>query len=129
MQYSFNIRGHKNILSTHKRTIEFTKDSNLTTNGDCIVGVNADFELFRVQEFLLFKQIKITILVEGKQDIITAAPNKKFSSNHEMVLRMGEFDSERTFAVRSNKSANDLSRDIVRKLAAGLNGRITISGE
>ena len=34
--------GHRNILSLHEKTIEITKDSELTTNGDCIVGIGAN---------------------------------------------------------------------------------------
>ena len=45
MIYKFNAYGHPNILGTHKTTFEFTKDNELTLNGDCIVGVKADFEL------------------------------------------------------------------------------------
>ena len=32
--------GHKNILSLHQKTIEITKDEELTSNGDCIVAVS-----------------------------------------------------------------------------------------
>ena len=34
--------GHKNILSLHEKTIEITKDSELTTNGDSIVGIGSN---------------------------------------------------------------------------------------
>ena len=39
MKIEIPFTGHKNILSLHKKTIEITKDSQLTVNGDCIVGV------------------------------------------------------------------------------------------
>ena len=45
MSYSFTAYGHKNILATHKTTIEFTKDKELSLKGNCIVGVRADFDL------------------------------------------------------------------------------------
>ena len=34
--------GHANIRSVHPRTIEITKDPNLTLRGDCIVGIGAN---------------------------------------------------------------------------------------
>ncbi|MGA7043503.1 MAG: DUF371 domain-containing protein, partial [Nitrososphaeraceae archaeon] len=34
--------GHANIRSVHPRTIEITKDPNLTLRGDCIVGISAN---------------------------------------------------------------------------------------
>lgn len=125
--YSFSINGHKNVLSTHKKTIEFTKDSELTKNGDCILGVNADFELKQIQGLLGCERVRITIEVDSVSDTITAVPNKKFGSNHEMVIRIGEFDSERTFAVRADKAASDLNRALVAALKSGGKGKVTIS--
>ena len=34
--------GHSNVQSLHSRTIEITKDKELTLRGDCIIGVNAN---------------------------------------------------------------------------------------
>ena len=45
--FQFPCYGHENILSTHKTTIEFTKDSELTLDGDCILGIKADFNSIR----------------------------------------------------------------------------------
>ena len=52
MKYSFHAFGHKNLLGTHKNTLEFTKDKNLTLKGDCIVGVNADFDAGELKNFI-----------------------------------------------------------------------------
>ena len=43
MRFEIKFSGHENIRSTHKKTIEITKDSELTTKGDCIIGVNASY--------------------------------------------------------------------------------------
>ncbi len=126
--YSFRIQGHKNILSAHKRTIEFTKDSELTKDGDCILGVNADFELERLQMFLGLERVRITVAADSISETITAVPNKRFNSSRELVVRIGEFDSERTFAVRADKAASDLSRTLVDALKSGSTGKVTISG-
>jgi len=50
--YKFIAYGHKNITSRHKTTLEFTKDSNLTIKGDCIVGIKADFSLDKIKDFI-----------------------------------------------------------------------------
>jgi len=42
MKIEIPFKGHKNILSLHKKTIEITKESELTINGDCIIGTSAD---------------------------------------------------------------------------------------
>jgi len=41
VHFQIKFSGHKNIRSLHPKTIEITKDSHLTSRGDCIVGVNA----------------------------------------------------------------------------------------
>ena len=41
MKFEIGFTGHENIRSLHTKTIEITKEANLTPSGDCIVGVNA----------------------------------------------------------------------------------------
>jgi len=125
MQYTFSIYGHENILSTHKKTFEFTKESELTKNGDCIVGVKADFELEKLKPFLKFDKVKITIEAGGIKEEIIAIPNKSFDDSHELVVRIGDFDSKRTFAVRADKASSDLSRKLVDEIRKG-RGEVTI---
>ena len=52
MIYKFNAYGHPNILATHKTTLEFTKDKEVSLKGDCIVAVKADFDLIKIKEFI-----------------------------------------------------------------------------
>ena len=56
MRYSFTCYGHENITAKHKTTLEFTKDKDLSLKGDCIVGVNADFDINKIKE-LIFKDL------------------------------------------------------------------------
>ena len=123
MSYKFNAYGHTNILATHKTTLEFTKDENVSLKGDCIVGVNADFELKKIKKFiqkLKNKNITITIkaiLTSTKiQEKISAEINPNFNDDVELVIRKTDFVSERTFATSSNKAAFDLNRDLIRFL-------------
>ena len=123
MLYKFNACGHPNILATHKTTLEFTKDKEVSLKGDCIVGVNADFDLSEIKKFIKkLKNNKITITIKTiKKDnkieeTITAEVNKNFNDNHEFVIRKTDFVSERTFAIKSNKAAFELNRDLIRFL-------------
>ena len=126
MRYSFRISGHENVLSEHGSTMEFTKDPHLTLRGDCIVGVNAGFELARLEEFLGLEKVRISISAGGRQDSVVAVPNGKFCSGREMVVRMGDFDSDRTFAVRASKAAKDLDRGLIGALREGCSGTVTV---
>lgn len=120
MQYKFNAYGHPNVLGTHKTTLEFTKDNEVSLNGDCIVGIKADFELLKLNQFIKNSEnnkIKIAIesISKGKKirEEISAELNPNFSSNKEFIIRKTDFVSERTFAIRANKAAFDLNRDLI----------------
>lgn len=123
MQYKFNAYGHPNILGTHKTTLEFTKDKEVSLKGDCIVGVNADFDSNKIKKFIINsknKNITITIQPISKnkkykkiKEIINAELNPSFDSGKEFVIRKTDFVSERTFAIRSNKAAFNLNRDLI----------------
>ena len=123
MIYKFSAYGHPNILATHKTTFEFTKDDELSLNGDCIVGVNVDFDLKEIKKMInnsKNKKIKITIKTISKskkiQEIIFAEVNPNFNDDKELVIRKTDFVSERTFAIKTDKAAFDLNRDLIRFL-------------
>ncbi len=42
LEESFAARGHPNIRATHEKTIEITKETHLTTQGDCIAAIEAE---------------------------------------------------------------------------------------
>ncbi|HJN56577.1 MAG: DUF371 domain-containing protein [Candidatus Woesearchaeota archaeon] len=119
MEYSFNCYGHENVISRHKTTLEFTKGKNLTLNGDCIVGVNADFDLHSIKKFIASatnnKKIKITIKnnEKGLKEEINAELNPNFDSDSEMVIRKSDFISNRTFAINADKSAFELNNKLI----------------
>ncbi len=116
----FRALGHPNIKATHKNTIEFTKEDYLTPEGDCIVGVKADFDVSELKKFVKkHKHVKITIKTGGLKEIITAKTNPDFSDDHELVIRLGEHASPRTFAVRADKAAKHLNRELVKALQMG----------
>ncbi|MBN2454646.1 DUF371 domain-containing protein [Candidatus Woesearchaeota archaeon] len=127
MDYSFSAKGHKNILATHASTIEFTKDSELTLEGDCIAAVEADFSLEELQKFLKYGKIRVIIEAGSEKEEITAVPNPSFSSSKEMVIRKSDFTSERTFAIRANRAASDLGRGLADALKKGADVSIKIT--
>ena len=122
MLYKFHAYGNPNILATHKTTLEFTKDKEISLKGDCIIGVKADFDLMEIRNFIknsIIKEITITIgTINNKKikETINAELNPNFNSNEEIVIRKMDFVSERTFAINSNKAAFDLNRGLIRFL-------------
>jgi len=130
MIYKFTAYGHPNILGTHKTTLEFTKEHELSLKGDCIIGVNSDFNLIEIKKFIKEqknKKVAIIIAPEFKkfQEVIIAELNPNFSSEKEFVIRKTDFVSERTFAISSNKAAFGLNRGLIDYLKEKKN-RITV---
>ncbi|MCB9358363.1 DUF371 domain-containing protein [Candidatus Woesearchaeota archaeon] len=115
--YSFNCYGHKNVLATHAKTLEFTKDDDLTLDGDCIIGVKADFELGKIREFIEGKK-RISVLVKCDEvsDEFECVVNESFNSDEEMVFRISNFISDRTLGIRCSKGAIQIDRKLIEKM-------------
>jgi hypothetical protein len=116
--------GHENIQATHKATLEFTKDTHLSKKGDCVIAVAADKALADLSaEFkagLRKPNAKLTILIEagGISAQVQASGAQQLSLAHptDAVVRKSSYVCSRTLAVRADKAANDLPRELVEKL-------------
>ncbi len=102
----------------------FTKDKELSKQGDCIVAVGADKAVVDLSvEFkrkLRDPNTRLTVLIEvdGLTQQVTAYGSVKLdlTSNVDMVVRKSDFTSERTLAVKADKAAVDLPREFIEKL-------------
>ena len=124
MRFEIAFSGHKNIRSTHKKTIEITKEPNLTPAGDCIIGVNASYGCKDLPESLKEKiknpnsEIKFSIKVNDQEFTLKGQGNEKLTLNHaeDIVIRKSTFVSPRTLAVACDKASDQLPRDMVKLL-------------
>jgi hypothetical protein len=116
--------GHENIRATHPSTLMFTKEKHLSNTGDCIIAVAADKSLVDLsqtfKEKLKKPNTKLTIIFEagGLTEQIKALGSPKLILTHptEMVIRQSDYISDRTLAIRADKSSKDLSRELIEKL-------------
>ncbi len=117
MQYSFTAWGHENITAKHKRTLEFTKDNDLGIEGDCILGVSANFSLYDLKELIKEEsKLKMIIKVGDISDEVVFEANQDFNDEREIVIRKGDFASDRTLGVKADKACADLKKELVEKL-------------
>ncbi|MBI2135969.1 DUF371 domain-containing protein [Candidatus Woesearchaeota archaeon] len=117
MKFLFNCSGHENIIALHRNTIEFTRDKMLSKDGDCILGVKADFDANELVKFLKkVKNIRITLKADDISDEFYCKINKDFNDEHEIVFRITEFNSKRTLGVMATKAAKDINRELVAKM-------------
>lgn len=116
--------GHKNIQATHKSTLEITKESRLSKEGDCIIAVSAHKVFAHLTpEFkkkLRRENSKITILIEagGVVEGVNGLGSPRLILTHptDMVVRKSSYICSRTLAIHADKAACDLSRELVEKL-------------
>jgi len=135
--FSFTARGHKNVLSKHKTTLEFTMETHLTPRGDCIVAVGSEVGCAQLPEELKKALARddavLTIEIEcgGVKDVVHAKGNSKLTLTHptDLVVRKSNFVCSRTLAVSANKAAIDLDRSLIKKLAEGKDARIHLRVE
>ena len=116
-KYNFTVRGHNNVLALHKNTVEFTKDKELTLNGDCILGVDANFSLQKIKEILKqYNKLKLRVSVGDFSQSILFSGNIDFDDGRELVLRKSNFNSKRTLGCYSDLAAFDIDRKIVKQM-------------
>jgi hypothetical protein len=116
--------GHENIQATHKTTFEITKESKLSTKGNCIIAVSANKALadlsHEFKENLRKKNAKLAILIETGEiaEVVHASGSPQLTLTHpaNMVVRKSDYTCSRTLAVQADKAACDLSRKLVAKL-------------
>ncbi len=121
MRLEIKFSGHENIRSTHKKTIEITKDSELTPKGDCIIGVNASYSCLDLPRSLKEKlqdpksKVKFSIKVAQYEFIVEGRGDKNLTLTHteDIVIRKSNFVSPRTLAVKCDKASDLLPRDMV----------------
>ncbi len=115
--------GHPEVRATHVRTIEVTKDTELTVNGDCIVGLGADRGLLDLPERFRKRlqagvAVTFTLDLSGESFSFRAEGDTRLGllNRKEMVIRKSDYVCGRTLAVRSEAAAVDLPRSMVKML-------------
>jgi hypothetical protein len=124
VRFEIQFSGHENIRSNHQKTIEITKESHLTPQGDCIVGVNASASCAdlpqELKDTLKNPDSKITfsISVGNLEFILEGKGHQDLILTHEkdIVIRKSSFICPRTLAVKCDKASDLLPREMVRLL-------------
>lgn len=116
-------RGHENVKATHRSTLEITREDFLTPRGDCIICVSADKALSDLSEDFkeaLRRGAKLRVVIRAgdvaDELIAQGNPDLKLESPISMVIRKSDYVDGRTLAIRANKAAKDISRELVELL-------------
>jgi hypothetical protein len=116
--------GHPNVRSLHGKTVEITKDENLTLRGDCIIGVRASKACADLDEALRRRLrsndsvVKIEIMAGSESFVVNGNGDERLTLQnlHDIVIRKTNFVCPRTMSVRCDKASSDMPRKMVRML-------------
>jgi len=121
VRFEIQFSGNVNIRSSHQKTIEITKESHLTPQGDCIVGVNATSSCADLPQELKNKLkvpgAKITFSIRVGEHEFTidgkGHPDLILTHSEDIVIRKSDFICPRTLAVKCDKASDLLPREMV----------------
>jgi hypothetical protein len=121
VRFEIQFSGNENIRSNHRKTIEITKESHLTPQGDCIVGVSATSGCANLPQELKDKLkipgVKVTFSIRvGDHEFVIEGmghPDLILSHSEDIVIRKSDFICPRTLAVKCDKASDLLPREMV----------------
>jgi hypothetical protein len=124
VRFEIEFFGHENIRSNHKKTIEITKETELTPRGDCIVGINASYSCYDLPDSLKNKlrdpasKIQFSIKVEEHEFLLEGKGHEDLILTHkeDIVIRKSNFVCPRTLAVKCDKASDLIPREMVKLL-------------
>ena len=124
MHFEIPFYGHENIRSLHQKTIEITTESELTLQGNCIIGVRASCGCNDISEkmknllrasksdvlfTIIVKDLSFKVKGKGRKDLILTNP-------HDIVIRKSSFICPRTLATHCDKASDSIPRNIIKLL-------------
>ncbi len=124
MHFEIPFHGHKNIRSLHPKTIEITTESDLTLNGDCVIGVEASCGCNDIPEqmknlmrsskseisfTISVKDVSFKVKGNGHENLILTNP-------HDIVIRKSSFICPRTLAIHCDLASDSIPRQMIKIL-------------
>lgn len=124
LEDSFTARGHANIRATHEKTIEVTRETHLTTQGDCIAAVAAEKGLrdlpqeMRAAAKHFDSIISLSLRLDDTVFTTTGKGDPRLTWDHptDMVARMSGYTCARTLMVHADKATIHMARSLVQQL-------------
>ena len=111
---SFVCRGHPNVTATHDKTIELTRDTEISRRATCVLGVASAHD----DRALLALRGRIEVILEcdGARETFDATISPFFLGDSSLVFRRGAGLRGRTVGFDASKTAAVLDRDLIARL-------------
>lgn len=113
--------GHPNVRALNNKTLEFTKETNLTEEGDCILGLRAskgcaDLSPQLKDAIHQGRKIRVELWANEIRDFFIGwgDPELTLTNINSVVFRMSDFKCDRTILIKCNKAAFHIEQKIAR---------------
>ena len=124
LEESFAARGHANIRATHERTVEVTRETHLTPQGDCIAAVAAEKGLRDLPREMKDAAkrtdsiISLSLRLGDRVFTTTGRGDPGLTWDHptDMVARMSGYTCPRTLMVCADKATIHMPRSLVQQI-------------
>ena len=124
MIFKILTKGHKNVSSKHKSTFEITKDAEIGSTADCIIGTDMDKTMLNFPPEFKDKiadsntRITVELKTENGYDEITGWGHEDLTLTHptDIVIRKSDFTCSRTLMINADKAAKDLDGNLIEDL-------------
>jgi 16S rRNA (cytidine1402-2'-O)-methyltransferase len=113
---SFVCRGHPNVVATHDKTLEVTRDADISRRATCVVGVASAHDDRAL--LALRGRVEISLECEGASDTFSATMSPFFLGDSSLVFRRGAGLRGRTIAFEASKTAATIDRALVERLGS-----------
>src|SRR6476661_261295 len=113
---SFVCRGHPNVAATHAKTIELTRDADISRRATCVLGVASDHDDRAL--LTLRGRVEVVLECDGARDEFTATMSPFFLGDNSLVFRRGPGLRADTLAYDATKTAATIDRALVELLGS-----------
>ncbi len=111
---TFLCHGHPRISGSHTKTVELTRDAEVTGRATCVLGVRSEHDDREIGR--LRGAVEVTLECGEFRDVFTATMSAFFIGDDALVFRRGPGLRGRTVAFDATKSAADVDRELVRSI-------------
>jgi hypothetical protein len=124
LEDTFMARGHANIRAIHEKTIEVTRETHLTTQGDCIAAVAAEKGLRDLPQEMREaarrrdSTISLSLRIDNRVFTTTGRGDPTLTWDHptDIVARMSGYVCPRTLMVHADKATIHMPRSFVQQI-------------
>ncbi|MEM7482660.1 MAG: DUF371 domain-containing protein [Acidobacteriota bacterium] len=108
----FSCRGHSNIRATHHKTLEVTRDPEITPRATCVVGVAADFDPLAVARLRGRVRMRMRLRQGSHRAEIVGTVSPFVGVRPSLVFRLSDQIFGNTFASGASRAASHLDRGL-----------------